>query len=43
MAQIPIRQELIDELLEGYEVPSDLTGPDGLIKQLLGRLIEAAS
>lgn len=43
MAQAPIPQELIDQLLEGYEVPSDLTGPDGLIKQLVGRLIEAAS
>jgi len=44
MTQTPlIRQELIDELIAGYEVPSDLTGPDGLIKHLLGRLIEAAS
>lgn len=43
MTQAPIRQELIDELLADYEVPSDLTGPDGLIKQLVGRLIEAAS
>ncbi len=26
-----IRQELLDELLAGYESPEDLTGPDGLI------------
>ena len=40
MAQEPIRQELIDELMAEYQGPSDLTGPDGLIKQLVGRLIE---
>lgn len=37
-----IRQELLDELLEGYESPEDLTGPDGLLKHLFGRLIETA-
>lgn len=43
MAEKVIRQELLDELLADYEVPSDLTGPDGLLKQLVGRLIEAAA
>lgn len=38
-----IRQELLDELLAGYESPEDLTGPDGLIKELIGRLVETAA
>jgi putative transposase len=38
-----IRQELLDELLAGYESPQDLTGPDGLLKQLIGRLVETAA
>ena len=29
-----IRRELLDELLAGYSKPEDLTGPDGLLKQL---------
>ena len=33
-----IRQELLDELLSDYRSPEDLTGPDGLIKTLIGRL-----
>jgi putative transposase len=37
-----IRQELLDELLADYENPEDLTGPDGLLKHLFGRLIETA-
>lgn len=37
-----IRQELLDELLADYEKPEDLTGPDGLLKHLFGRLIETA-
>ena len=37
-----IRQELLDELLAGYESPEDLTGPDGLLKSLFRRLIETA-
>jgi putative transposase len=37
-----IRQELLDELLAGYEGPEDLTGPDGLLKTLFKRLIETA-
>ena len=38
-----IRQELLDELLADYENREDLVGPDGLIKQLFGRLIETAA
>jgi putative transposase len=32
----------LDELLAGYEKPEDLTGPDGLLKQLTGTLVERA-
>ena len=38
--QIP--DEVIDQLLAGYKSPEDLLGPDGLIKQLMGRLISRA-
>lgn len=38
-----IRQELLDELLANYETRDDLVGPDGLIKQLVARLIETAA
>jgi Transposase, Mutator family len=38
-----IRKELLDELLADYESREDLVGPDGLIKQLFARLIEAAA
>jgi putative transposase len=37
-----IRQELLDELLADYECPEDLTGPDGLLKELFRRLVETA-
>ena len=37
-----IRQELLDELLADYEHPEDLTGPDGLLKELFRRLVETA-
>jgi putative transposase len=37
-----IRKELLDELLSGYENPEDLTGPEGLLKQLTGALVERA-
>jgi len=37
-----IRKELLDELLAGYEKPEDLTGPEGLLKQLTGALVERA-
>lgn len=38
-----IRQELLDELLVDYRSREDLTGPDGLIKELIGRLVETAA
>ena len=38
-----IRQELLDELLADYEGREDLTGPDGLLKELFARLIETAA
>ena len=38
-----IRQELLEELLADYQSPTDLTGPDGLIQQLIGRLVETAA
>jgi len=34
--------ELVDQLLAGYKSPEDLTGKDGIIKQLTARLIERA-
>jgi putative transposase len=37
-----IRKELLDELLAGYEKPEHLTGPEGLLKQLTGALVERA-
>ncbi len=37
-----IRHELLDELLAGYSQPDDLTGPEGLLKQLTGALVERA-
>ena len=41
MGEIP--QELLDELLADYERPEDLVGPDGLLKELFGRLVETAA
>lgn len=41
MREIP--DELVDQLLAGYENPSELTGPEGLINQLRKRLIERAA
>lgn len=38
----PIRKELLDELLAGYANPEDLTGPEGILKQLTGALVERA-
>jgi hypothetical protein len=29
-----IRDEVLDELLDGYEKPEDLLGDDGLLKRL---------
>ncbi len=37
-----ISKEVLDELLKGYQGPDDITGPDGLLKQLTKALIERA-
>lgn len=37
-----ITAELVDQLLANYEKPEDLTGDDGLFKQLKKALIERA-
>ena len=37
-----ITPELLDQLLANYEKPEDLTGDDGLFKQLKKALIERA-
>jgi putative transposase len=37
-----LRQELVDELLKGYQKPEDLIGESGLLKQLTKALIERA-
>jgi len=37
-----ITPELLDQLLANYERPEDLTGADGLFKQLKKALIERA-
>lgn len=39
---MPIRQELLDELLKEYEKPDDLLGNDGLLQQLTKALVERA-
>jgi putative transposase len=41
MSEIP--DELIDQLLAGYEDAAELTGPEGLINRLRKRLIERAA
>ena len=35
-------KDLIDKLLEGYQKPEDLSGKDGLLKQLTKALVERA-
>ena len=35
-----ISDELLDQLLTGYEKPSDLLGDNGILKQLTKRAIE---
>jgi len=37
---MPIRKELLDELLKECDRPEDMLGPDGLLKQLTGALVE---
>jgi transposase-like protein len=39
---LTITQELLDRLLANHEKPEDLTGDDGLFKQLKKALIERA-
>ena len=41
MAQA-IRDEIIEELLQGYSSPQDLLGEEGLFKELKKRLLERA-
>jgi putative transposase len=38
----PFSDELLDQLLAGYSKPEDLTGKDGILKQLTARLVERA-
>lgn len=38
----PISDELLDQLLANYTKPEDLTGKDGILKQLTARLVERA-
>jgi transposase-like protein len=37
-----ISKEVLDELMKNYKGPEDITGPDGLIKELTKALIERA-
>lgn len=37
-----IKEEVLDQLMAGYEKPEDLLGEDGLMKQLQKRLLERA-
>jgi putative transposase len=37
-----INEELLDQLIAGYQKPEDLLGENGLLKQLTKRLIERA-
>ena len=41
--EFDIPDELIDQLLAGREGPEEITGPDGLLKQLTKRLVERAA
>ena len=43
MVRRDIPDELVDQLLEGYDDPSQLTGPDGLLNRLRKRLVERAA
>ncbi|MEE9391733.1 MAG: IS256 family transposase [Planctomycetota bacterium] len=40
--RVSLQDKLLDELLKGCTTPDDITGPDGLLKQLVGRLINRA-
>jgi putative transposase len=39
---MPIRKELIDELLKEYKKPEDILGEEGLLKQLTKAILERA-
>ena len=39
---MPIKDELLEQLLEGYEKPEDLLGEDGIIQNLKKALVEKA-
>ena len=41
--EFDIPDELIDQLLAGREGPEEITGPDGLLKQLTKRVVERAT
>lgn len=43
MVKREIPDELVDQLLAGYEEPAELTGPDGLLNRLRKRLVERAA
>jgi transposase-like protein len=43
MVMRDIPDELVDQLLEGYSEPAELTGPDGLLNRLRKRLVERAA
>jgi putative transposase len=39
---MPIKQELLDEILKDYQKPEDLLGDNGLLQQLTKALVERA-
>jgi putative transposase len=39
---VEIKNEVIDELLKGYQKPEDIIGENGLLKQLTKALLERA-
>lgn len=41
-AIMPIKPELLDELLKEYNSPDDMFGSDGLLQQLTKALVERA-
>ncbi len=41
-APSPFREEILDEILGNYQKPDDLIGEDGVLKQLMGALINRA-
>ena len=38
--ELAIRDDLLDELMKGYEKPEDLLGENGLLKDLTKRLLK---